>query len=363
MESPAPPRETWWQWLRGKLEGNIRQRITGLGYAYATATILVGVGAFVSGNNLLFLILAVMLAALLVSGLVSRLGLGGLEVDLELPPHVAARVPAPGWVRIRNHKRWMPSFSIHLEGAGEGGFTKRLYFPVIPGGQRVEEPVNLSFPRRGEYREDSFLFSSRFPFGFTERRIRVRIERNVVVYPSILAETDFEILLASIEGEAAAKLQGSGDDFHRLRPYEHNESARHVDWKSTAHTGELQVREYSRREKPPVEIVLDIACPIGESEWFERAVDCCAYLVWNLSERQLRYRFRSQHCDLRWPEDTDAYGILRFLALVEPRGSALPVHLDDENAVGVLLSLRDANAIHLGSGTQASGAGSNVHHR
>jgi uncharacterized protein (DUF58 family) len=337
---------TWWARLRAKLEGNIRQRITKLGYAYAAATVLVGVGAFVSANNLLFLILSMMLAALLVSGLVSRLGLGGLEVDLEMPPHVSARVPAMGRVRIRNHKAWMPSFSIHLEGSGDAGFSQRLYFPVIPGGQSVEESVPLLFPRRGQYREDSFIFSSRFPFGFTERRIRVRIERDVLVYPSILAQPDFDLALDSVEGETAARLPGGGDDFHRLRPYE-NDSARHVDWKATARTGELQVREYVRQENPPVEIVLDIACPWNENDWFERAVDCCAYLVWNLSERRRPFRFRSQTVDLHCPEQVNVYDILRFLAVVEPRASAPPIRIDEPNTVRLVLSLRDPHAVRL----------------
>lgn len=349
--SPAE-REAWWQRLRQKLEGNIRQRITGLGYAYAAATVLVGIGAFVSANNLLFLILSVMLSALLVSGLVSRLGLGGLEVDLEMPDHVAALVPSSAQVRIRNHKSWMPSFSIHLEGSGGAGFSKRLYFPVIPGGQSVHENLTLVFPKRGQYRDDTFVFSSRFPFGFTERRIHVKVDRDVVVYPSILAQPEFELLLLHVEGEISSRLQGRGDDFHRLRPYE-NESFRHVDWKATAHTGELQVREYVRREAPPVDIVLDLACPLSSTAWFERAVDCCAYLVWNLSERQRRFRFITQQCNFRVPDDGDVYTILRFLALVEPRGTAPPIPPDDEITVRVVLSLRDPRSVRLGAAEPA----------
>jgi uncharacterized protein (DUF58 family) len=346
MAGSAAGRESWWSRLRAKLEGNIRQRITRLGYAYAAATVLVGVGAFVSANNLLFLILSTMLAALLVSGLISRLGLGGLEVDLEMPPHVSARVPAVGRVRIRNHKAWMPSFSLHLEGSGEAGFSERLYIPAIPGGATVEESVPLLFARRGQFREDSFVFCSRFPFGFTERRVRVRIERDVVVYPSVLPHPDFELALESAEGELAARLPGGGDDFHRLRPYE-NESARHVDWKATARTGQLQVREYVHREQPPVEIVFDTWCPWNEKAWFERAVDCCAYFAWSFHDRRRAFRFRTQNSTLDCPDDVSVYDILRFLALVEPRATAAPIGLEDPNAVRLVLSLRDPRAVRL----------------
>lgn len=339
-------RETWWSRLRDRLEGNIHQRITGLGYAYAAATVLVGVGAFVSANNLLFLILSVMLAALLVSGLVSRLGLGGLEVDLELPPHLSARVPASGRVRIRNHKAWMPSFSLRLEGSGKAGFSGQLYIPVIPGGGVVEESVPLVFPKRGQYREDSFVFSSRFPFGFTERRVRVTIERDIIVYPSVLPQPDFELAMESAEGLLTARLPAGGDDFHRLRPYE-NESARHVDWKATARTGQLQVREYVTRESAPVEIVFDLWCPPHASAWFERAVDCCACFVWRFHDRGRAFRFRTQTIELDCPDDASVYDILKFLALVEPRASAAPIQLNDANTVCLLLSLRDDRAVRL----------------
>ena len=49
--------------------------------------------------------------------------------------------------------------------------------------------------------------------------------------------------------------------------------SRHVDWRATAHTGELQVREYARDQDQAVTIFLDL--DTSDLEWFERAVDCC----------------------------------------------------------------------------------------
>ncbi len=335
------------QWLRRKLTGGVHQRVTRFGLVYTAATLLVGISAFLSANNLLFLILAVMLSALLVSGFVSRLGLGGLHVDLEMPGHLAARIPATGHLRIRNTKSWMPSFSIQLEGGPDSGFSQPVFFPVLPGGAAVEEPVTLVFPRRGQYREDSFLLSTKFPFGFTERRFRVAIDRDVLVYPSIEPQPGFEELLAGLDGEVLTRLQGRGDDFHRIRPYEHNENVRHLDWKMTAHTGELQVREYVRHEQPTVEIVFDLGVPPGAEEWFENAVHCCAYLAWSLDERSAAFRFRTQQCDLTCPDTADVYAILRFLALVEPSASAAPLDVEENEAISVVLSLRDARSVRI----------------
>jgi hypothetical protein len=51
-----------------------------------------------------------------VSVFVSRLGLAGLELDIELPDHISARQPAPVKLTLKNDKSWMPSFSVHLAG-------------------------------------------------------------------------------------------------------------------------------------------------------------------------------------------------------------------------------------------------------
>ena len=75
-----------------------------------------------------------------------------------------------------------------------------------------------------------------------------------------------------LRGEMQAHYRGRGGEFYRIRPYEPFESARHVDWKATAHTGELQVREFAREQEHLLEIFLDLETPEALHDWFERAV-------------------------------------------------------------------------------------------
>ncbi len=353
------PGETWWQRWRRRLSDQVQQRVTKLGFAYTGLTIAVGVAAFLSANNLLFLILAALLSTLLVSGFVSRLGLAGLKVDLLLPEHLAARVPATARVRLENRKRLLPSFSLRLEGTASSGFQDAIFFPVLPPRQTMEEPVTVCFPRRGQYREDSLRFLTRFPFGFTERRVDVEIERDVIVYPSILPRPGFETILGRLDGEILARRPGRGEDFHRIRPYEFSDSVRRVDWKSTAHTGRLQVREYVQTERPEVEILLDLGVPADQWEWLEEAVECGAFLAWSLSEQKTPFRFKTQRCNLVWPAEATVYDILRFLALVEPRGHLPPLEPDAADTLPVVLSCRDPRAVPLGR----AGPGADADHR
>src|SRR3954471_941274 len=104
-----------WQHLRGAVARRIRYKVTRGGVLFTFAILVVGLGAVVSANNLLFLIVATMLATLLISGLVSRLCLAALELDFLVPEHVAARRDVPGKLFVRNQKWPMPSFSIRVE--------------------------------------------------------------------------------------------------------------------------------------------------------------------------------------------------------------------------------------------------------
>src|SRR5260370_784806 len=301
----------WWRSLVAAFSQNLRQQITKSGLAYTAALALVALAAFLSANNLMFLILAAMLATLLISGFISRLGLAGLELNLMLPEHISARRKVRAGIRLRNLKHWIPSFSIHLAGAAESGFDAILYYPVIPGGAALEESVDVYFPRRGPQRERSFQFSTRFPFGFAERREMVTAQHDILVYPCLDPQPGFESLLAAVNGELEAQQRGRGSDFYRIRPYEVLESARHVDWKATAHTGDLQVREFAREQDHRVDIYLDLDCAL-DSPWFESAVDCSAFLAFRLSERGARVRLRTQEFDMSAPDDASIYTILKY---------------------------------------------------
>lgn len=329
-----------WKRLREALAERVRQRVTRLGLVFTLVILMVGLGAFASANNLLFLLLAAMLSALLVSGFISLLSLSGLELEFSLPEHVSARREVAGRILVRNVKSWMPSFSIRITGSPDTGFSSELYFPVIAGGATLEATVQLYFKRRGIHAQNSFHFETRFPFGFTERGVRVTLRRELLVYPCLNPQPGFEDLAASIAGEVETHFRGRGHDFYRIRPYEPMESARHVDWKATAHTGELQVREFAREQEHLIELFLDLEAPAGAEGWFERAVDCAAFLSWRMAARAARIRFRTQDFELCVPEEGDIYTILKYLALVAPRRAKAAPGPADESSYRVVLSLR-----------------------
>lgn len=312
------------QRLRALIRRRVRYRMTRGGALFALALALTGAGAFLSGNNLLYLVFSAMVALLLVSGFLSRLVLAGLELELLLPEHVSARALSPARVRIRNLKHLTPSFSIELSGRRDAVtntpsiLTEPVYFPLIPGRATIEASIHVTFPWRGRHRENLFVLSTRFPFGFLRKTTMVALRRETIVYPSLEPEAEAELLLEDIAGEVETQYRGAGLDFYRIRPYETTDSARQVDWKSTAHTGTLQVREFSRDQQRPVEIFLDRRIPPGAGAWFERAVEQCAFLTWHLTDRGIEVWFRTDRFSLEISDDGDVYAVLRYLALAEP---------------------------------------------
>ncbi len=325
--------------LRNALQDGTRQRITRLGFSFICFMTGVGAAAFVSGNNLLFLLFASLLAAFLVSGFVSRLGLAGLELDLKVPTHVTARRPIAAQVQVRNRKWLFPSFSLQLSGAPGTGFKQDLSLPLVAARETLKHPVQLQFEHRGLYRDNAFYFSSRFPFGFAQRRAEVFLKQELLVYPSIEAQPGFDDLLRDVSGEIESRQRGLGTDFYRIRPYVQSESARHVDWRATAHTGDLQLREFVKEQNRSVAIFLDSQVTPETSDWFETAVECSAFLVTQLVAKGVSLQFVSQGYARRIPEDADAYDILKFLACVEPCSDACPAPLD-ENSVQIAISAR-----------------------
>jgi uncharacterized protein (DUF58 family) len=330
----------------------LRYRITRGGFLFVLGVLLTGAGAFLSGNNLLFLVFSAMLALLLVSGFISRLMLAGLELELLLPEHVSARMPTSASIRMRNLKRLTPSFSIELAGSVNdipSILKDPVYFPLVPGRAVIEAAVQVVFPYRGRHRENLFVISTKFPFGFLRKSTTVALRRETIVYPALEPRESMEILLDSVSGEIESRVRGDGRDFYRIRPYEARDSARHVDWKSSAHTGGLQVREFTRDQQRIVEIFFDCRIAPGQQHRFEELVENCAYVVWELGERNARMWIRSQRFTLALPEEGKIRDAMKFLALVEPlvllkqseEDRSLEEPVDDANLQIVFSALPD----------------------
>ena len=328
---PALARRTSLRWLVYQID----YKLTREGIVYLAVILVLVLAAVNTGNNLLFLVLGCLLAGILISGVLSRAVLTGIELRLELPERLFAEQPVLATIEIRNEKEIWPSLSLRVEGEGKDKraaeiLVQPVYFPYIARRSSARQKVQLVFPRRGVYRQDAFSIRTKFPFGLFEKGRRVDSPVEVVVYPHIEpAEQTYEIL-PLISGEMASFYRGRGHDLHSIRQYQPQDSARFVDWKISAKTGSLKVREYSREDERRLMLVLDplIGSPranlgkLGEaehSEHFERAVSLAASIAWHFQEINAVMQFRTDRMATPMaPAGEIIYEILRELAFIQP---------------------------------------------
>lgn len=100
----------------------------------------------------------------------------------------------------------------------------------------------------------------------------------------------------------------------------------------------MQVREFARDQEQTVELFLDLDAPPGLEQWFEHAVDCCAFLAWRLAGKAVGIHFRTQDLDFRLPEEGDVYTILQYLALVASKPGKPPESPADETSFPIVLT-------------------------
>ncbi len=94
--------------------------VTRAGIIYVLVVLMIGIAALNTGNNLLYIVVAAMLAAILVSGVASALVLRDLELDVRLPEHVFAGRATQARFLVKNASRWLPSFSVNVIASKEG---------------------------------------------------------------------------------------------------------------------------------------------------------------------------------------------------------------------------------------------------
>src|SRR5215471_14734373 len=193
-----------------RLRESFDYEVTKAGIVYVLVALVIGIAALNTGNNLLYIVVAAMLAAILVSGIVSAWVLRDLQLDVRLPEHVFAGRPVLGRILLRNPRTRLPSFSIHVvpskrkkavsqwlwepatfgfppkrppeqqwvrlpdrrvrrivhDGSTPGIFDGSAYFPYVAPQTELSADLELRFQRRGRYSENSFGLATRFPFAF-----------------------------------------------------------------------------------------------------------------------------------------------------------------------------------------------------
>ena len=234
-------------------------------------TLLLGVAAVNTGNNLLFLIVSAMLAFMAVSGVLGWLNIRGLSVSVQIPDELYAGMETLVSVRIENKKRYLPSFLISA--AVSGSPTS---FIVLDPGKPQTGSLLVSFQGRGLHGVQPAVISSPFPVNFFVRFTKAPVNGSFLVFPTPVAAS------APLQGGTpdagqvhSSSAKGYEGELAKISDYRGGESLKLIHWRLSAKHEEFKVKEMSATSDQPV--VLEPELIPGRS--LEERLSYCTYLV------------------------------------------------------------------------------------
>jgi uncharacterized protein (DUF58 family) len=151
----------------------------------------------------------------------------------------------------------------------------------------------------------------------------VRAEGEIIVFPPLLPVDDFFDAMPMLAGTAESVLRGEGVDLYSLRDYRPNDHMRHIDWKASAKTRRLTVRETLREDERRLSIFFDPTrhgqAPGEFDERFERAVELAASLAQHFMAEGAEVEMVTPDAVVRPGQGRDhLYRILGSLAVLLP---------------------------------------------
>ena len=314
-----------WPWL--SLRAARKLKFTREGKFFVGITLGVGFAAINTGNNLLYLLLGMLLALIIVSGLMSELSLRDLTVVRRLP--LRAQVGRPHLVEIEvfNHKGRVPSYAIEVEDlrAGQPADKRCFFLKISPKSAQVAA-YRRTPAKRGRDKHVGFRIATRFPFGLFEKSREVPAEGELVIYPAVDPLQLPALSSGRHVGGESSFGRGHGDDYLGLRLLRDGEDPRDVHWRKSASVGQLVMRERAREARPDVTLALDVVrrddtARDARDEWstaFERRIrDVASRAVAHIKRGDTVTVKTSAAEVARGDRTTGADRILRFLALLE----------------------------------------------
>lgn len=310
-------------------------RPTKEGKRFLLATLLIAVAAANTGNNLIYLILAMMLSILVISIAVLNLNLRGSALGFSIAQPVFAKSRTGFSVSLSNRKKFIPSYSIHV--TFPEGIEGECIIPRISPSSRASVDIAGIFKKRGIYRYGDFSVSSSFPFILFAKNIKAHIGGEVIVYPEI---KEIDELMPEITGsdyDQYVTRHGPGDEFLMIRDFRYGDSMRRIQWKASAKAGKLMVKDMGMDEPRLITIILDNIKPLNK-ESFEKAVSFAASVAYKFI--RMGFFVRLLTCKKLIPFGSgqeQLFKILDVLALIDEEATWECPMMHEMQGAGVLI--------------------------
>ncbi len=298
-------------------------RATRPGWCFVAIIFGVGFAALNTGNNLLYLVFALMLAFLVLSGILSETSLRGISVERIVPRELFAGGPNPVVLRIRNRLARVPAFALSVEdrlASGTGHTTAgRCFMLRIGPGAVVDRSYTWVPESRGEQAFSSLRVSTRFPFGLFVKSLEVDAVEPVLVYPVLQVYSHMPPdQLSKRELHDRPGRSRGGDALTGLREFVRGDAAARVHWRRSVRSGRLVVGERDGETSAEVEVLLQITSEMTRAQLESRVSKAASEVVHHLAAGH-RVGLRARAARFA-PGSGAAHRreLLRFLALASP---------------------------------------------
>jgi uncharacterized protein (DUF58 family) len=283
--------------------------LTTTGRYFSILSFLVGAAAVNAGINLLFVIFAMMLSSMLVSGFLLENTTKKIRISRKLPKRIHAKKDCLVIFTIENLKKKMPSFSLVFKDYIKGikDFPP-VYALKIQPKSTLELEYTIKFERRGFYTFPYTILMSRFPFGFFQKSMEMLCYSTAVVYPEVRTILQTSSLFNEyLLSKSRKKLLKEGTDiFHGIRDFRTGDNPKWIHWKTTAKMRKTMLKEYEMEDINKVLIILDTHIPEEQDKKLSESLEESIVLSASLSNY-----FMEQSCEVTLASYMPAFNVVK----------------------------------------------------
>ena len=295
-----------------------RIRVTRTGIWFIVVSLIVGAAAANTGNNALYLVAAMLLGLLAVSGLISRRNLRQLDIRFGTPPEVHAGQTLGIPVAIANHDAWLTRRFVLISGIEA---AEPLLISRLERGAVHRDRFFFRFERRGLYRLPYVRVSSLFPLGLVDKAMRYRVDLEVLVYPRVHPVAASRYFDRGRVGDELTKKAGWSHELRALRSFRQGDDPRSIHWKRSARTGDLIYMEREAEAGRRLAIYFDNAfgdVSSGRDEAFESMVSEVASLAVQYIDQGFEVALTTRDEHIHYGRGrSHAVRLLKALAVIE----------------------------------------------
>lgn len=273
-------------------QSRISIRLTRLGFHCAFLGGFAVFGGAARGFNLLLVLAALLIGALLIHWRWSRHNIASIAVGRRLPREVFVGQRFSVRFQLANRNRFLMAWMIRLEDliesiTGQDQATAGCGIASVRAGGSESADYNCLFARRGRYRFGPMHLESTFPFALFRCCKTINEYDEICILPELLelAQRWEHGIVGNRDGIStnARRTGSTNGELFGLREWQNGDSPKWIHWRTTARLMTPAVRQFEQQRRFDLCIIVDAyAADESDEPLAETAISLAATIVTKL---------------------------------------------------------------------------------